>query len=58
MTLRWAILPAGTVDDVQVVPIDPLDLRVLDCMKREMARWTFGPPDGGMVAVAPPFVFR
>jgi hypothetical protein len=58
VTLRWAILPTGAVDDVQVVALDPLDVRVLDCMKREMALWTFVPPDGGMVTVAQTFAFR
>ena len=56
--LRWTILPTGTVAHVEVAPVDPLDLRVLDCMKRGMARWTFAPPRGGAVAVAQAFAFR
>jgi hypothetical protein len=56
--LRWTILPAGTVAHVDVTPIDPLDLHVLDCVKATMARWTFARPLGGGVAVAMPFAFR
>ena len=56
--LRWTILPAGTVAHVEVTPIDPLDLHVLDCVKRTMAHWTFARPRGGGVAVAMPFAFR
>jgi len=41
-----------------VVPIDPLDLHVLDCVKRTIAQWTFAQPLGGGVAVSMPFVFR
>jgi len=58
VSLRWTILPAGTVAYVDVVPIDPLDLHVLDCVKATMARWTFARPRGGGVAVAMPFAFR
>jgi hypothetical protein len=58
VTLRWTILPAGTVAYVDVVPIDPLDLHVLDCVKGTMARWTFAHPLGGGVAVSMPFAFR
>ena len=58
VTLLWTILPAGTVAHVDVVPIDPLDLHVLDCVKRAMARWTFARPRGGDVAVAASFAFR
>jgi hypothetical protein len=58
VTLRWTILPAGTVAYVGVAPLDPLDLHVLDCVKRTMARWTFARPLGGGVAVSMPFVFR
>lgn len=57
-TLRWTILLTGAVAHVEIAPIDPLDLHVLDCMKRAMARWTFAPPRGGAVAVAQPFAFR
>jgi len=57
-TLHWTILPTGAVAQVEVAPIDPLDLHVLDCMKRAMARWTFAPPRGGDVAVAQAFAFR
>jgi hypothetical protein len=56
--LRWTILPAGTVAYVDVVPVDPLDLHVLDRVKGTMARWTFARPLGGGVAVAMPFAFR
>jgi hypothetical protein len=58
VSLRWTILPAGTVAYVDVLPIDPLDLHVLDCVKATMARWTFARPRGGGVAVAMPFAFR
>jgi hypothetical protein len=58
VTLRWTILLTGTVAQVEVVPIDPLDLHVLDCIKRTMTTWTFARPDGGAVAVAQPFAFR
>ncbi len=58
VTLRWTILPAGTVAHVDVAPIDPIDLHVLDCVKRAMARWTFARPRDGTVAVAQPFAFR
>jgi TonB-like protein len=58
VTLRWTILPAGTVASVDVKPSDPLDLHVLDCVKRTMMRWTFARPEGGGVAVSIPFAFR
>jgi hypothetical protein len=58
VTLHFIILPAGTVAHADVVPIDPLDLHVLDCVKREMVAWTFARPHGGAVAVAAPFAFR
>jgi hypothetical protein len=58
VTLHFMILPAGTVAHVDVAPIDPLDLHVLDCVKRTMAGWTFARPHGGAVAVAAPFAFR
>lgn len=58
VTLLWTILPAGTVAHVDVVPIDPLDLHVLECVKRAMARWTFARPRGGNVKVTASFAFR
>lgn len=58
VTLRWTILPAGTVAHIGVRPIDPIDLHVLDCVKATMARWTFAQPLGGGVAVSMPFAFR
>ncbi len=58
VSLRFMILPAGTVARVDVLPIDPLDLHVLDCVKRTMAGWTFARPRDGAVAVAAPFAFR
>ncbi len=58
VTLHFMILPAGTVTRVDVAPIDPLDLHVLDCVKRTMAGWTFARPRDGPVAVAAPFAFR
>lgn len=58
VTLHFMILPAGTVAHADVVPVDPIDLHVLDCVKREMAGWTFARPRDGAVAVAAPFAFR
>ncbi len=58
VTLHFMILPAGTVAHIDVVPIDPLDLHVLDCVKQEMAGWTFARPRDGAVAVAASFGFR
>ena len=58
VTLHFVILPAGTVARADVVPIDPLDLHVLECVKRAMAGWTFARPRDGAVAVAAPFAFR
>jgi hypothetical protein len=58
VTLRFMILPAGTVAHIDVVPVDPLDLHVLDCVKRTVALWTFARPRDGAVAVTAPFAFR
>lgn len=58
VTLQFMILPAGTVAHADVAPIDPLDLHVLDCVKRTMALWTFARPRDGAVAVTAPFAFR
>jgi len=58
VTLHFLILPAGTVAHVDVVPIDPLDLHVLECVQRTAAGWTFARPRDGAVAVSAPFAFR
>lgn len=58
VTLHFVILPAGTVARVDVVPLDPLDLHVLECVKRTVAGWTFAHPRDGAVAVSAPFAFR
>jgi hypothetical protein len=58
VTLRWTILPTGAISQIEVKPLDPLDLHVLDCVKGAMALWTFASPSWGVVTVVHPFAFR
>jgi len=58
LTLRWTILPSGQVADTAVVATSPVDIRVMDCVKRQMSLWSFTEPQGGPVHVERPFSFR
>lgn len=58
LTLQWTILPTGAVAEAEVTAIDPIDLHVLDCVKRQMNQWTFARPRGGAVRLSRPFAFR
>jgi hypothetical protein len=58
LTLRWTILPNGRVADTAVVATSRVDLRVMDCVKRQMSLWSFSHPDGGPLRVERPFIFR
>ena len=57
LTLRWTILPNGRVADTAVVATSRVDLRVMDCVKRQMSLWSFSHPDGGPLRVERPFTF-
>ncbi len=56
--LHWTILPTGAISQIEVKPLDPLDLHVLDCVKSAMTLWTFARPSWGIVTVVRPFAFR
>jgi hypothetical protein len=58
LTLRWTILSSGRVADTAVVATSPVDIRVMDCVKRQMSLWSFTEPQGGPVHVERPFSFR
>jgi hypothetical protein len=58
LTLRWTILPSGQVAHTTVVATSPVDVGVMDCVKRQMSVWTFAPPKGGSFNVERAFAFR
>ncbi len=58
LTLRWTILPSGQVADTAVVATSPVDIRVMDCVKRQMSLWSFTQPHGSPMRVERPFTFR
>lgn len=58
LTLRWTVLPTGLTAQTEVVASDPVDLRLIDCIKREMSLWTFTGPRGGSLRVIRTFAFR
>jgi hypothetical protein len=58
LTLRWTILPDGRVTETQVVATSRVDGEVMNCVKRQMSRWSFSPPIGGPVRVERPFAFH
>ena len=58
LTLRWTILPSGQVAHTAVVATSPVDVAVMDCVKRQMSLWSFVPPRGGSLSLERPFAFR
>jgi len=58
LTLRWTILPSGQVAHTTVVATSPVDVGVMDCVKRQMSVWTFARPKGGSLSVERAFAFR
>jgi hypothetical protein len=58
LTLRWTILPSGQVAHTTVVATSPVDVGVMDCVKRQMSVWTFAPPRGGPLSLERSFAFR
>ena len=56
--LRWTILPTGRVADTAVVAMSPVNVHVMDCVKRQMNGWSFTAPEGGSVRLERPFQFR
>jgi hypothetical protein len=58
LTLRWTILPSGQVANTTVVATSPVNVGVMDCVKRQMTLWTFAPPKGGSLSVERAFAFR
>lgn len=58
LTLRWTILPSGQVAHTAVVATSPVDVGVMDCVKRQMILWTFARPKGGSLSVERAFAFR
>ena len=57
LTLRWTILPNGRVADTAVVAPSRVDLRVMDCVKRQMSLWSFSHPDDSPMRVERQFTF-
>jgi hypothetical protein len=58
LTLRWTILSTGQVANTSVLATSPVNLGVMDCVKRQMSLWSFAPPRGGSVSLERPFAFR
>jgi len=58
LTLRWTILGGGEVSAVDVMGSTPVDLAVLDCIKRDATGWRFVAPVGGTLRLQRAFVFR
>ncbi len=58
LTLRWIIAKTGRAFGAEVVAATPTDDGVLDCIKRQMADWTFPPPSGGPIPIERDFTFR
>jgi hypothetical protein len=57
LTLRWTILPTGHVANTAVVATSPVNIQVMDCVKRQMSLWSFAPPRGGPFSVERSFAF-
>jgi len=58
LTLRWTIEPTGKVTATEVVGTTAVDADVLNCVKLQMAGWTFSRPSGGPLPVERVFQFR
>jgi hypothetical protein len=58
LTLRWTILPTGQVAETAVVAASPVHVEVMDCVKRQMGRWSFARPRGGSVRLERAFTFH
>lgn len=58
LTLRWTILQSGQVANTAVVATSPVNVAVMDCVKRQMSIWSFVPPRGGSLSLERPFAFR
>jgi hypothetical protein len=58
LILRWTILATGLVGETEVVAAEPIDIQVMDCVKRQMSFWSFTRPRGGTVRLARHFDFR
>ena len=58
LTLRWTILPSGQVANTAVVATSPVNVDVMDCVKRQMSIWSFVRPRGGSLNLERPFAFR
>jgi len=58
LMLRWIIAETGKAFGAEVVASTPTDDRVLDCVKRQMANWTFPRPSGGPLPIERDFTFR
>jgi len=58
VNLRWIIRANGTVAEPEVVAVDPIDLRLLDCVKQQVGAWKFARPRGGMLPVAYSYSFN
>jgi hypothetical protein len=51
LTLRWTILPSGSVVSTAVISSTPDDAELADCLKKQMVSWIFTRPHGGPVSV-------
>jgi hypothetical protein len=58
LTLRWTILPTGSVGSTVVVATSPADSDLMACVKTMMGAWHFTRPSGGPVRVEREFAFR
>ncbi len=57
LTMRWTIALDGTVQGAFVSDDTLRDAEVAGCVRRNLLRWRFTPPQGGQCVVQFPFVF-
>lgn len=58
ITMSWRITLAGKVQKVIVEGSTLNNIKVEGCIKRNIERWTFPRPEGGMCQIRFPFVFN
>ncbi|MEZ4436799.1 MAG: AgmX/PglI C-terminal domain-containing protein [bacterium] len=58
VTVNWRILLDGKVGSVMIEASTLGDREVEDCISRQVRRWSFPKPEGGMCQVRYPFVFN
>ena len=58
IVLNWLIKPDGRVKSAHVVSSSMKSSKVEKCMIRQVRRWRFKKPEGGMCSINFPFVFK